>query len=161
VRLFAKTVRPGVVKELTKKMENKAVKPTTVGQRAADGVASFGGSWKFIFLFAGFLAVWVLFNVYLVHYAFDRPPFILLNLCLSFIAAFQAPFIMMSQNRQGDVDRSRAIADFEVNVKSELEIADVQQHLHYAEETITTMAETIAKMAKQLDALTAAQTSSK
>jgi uncharacterized membrane protein len=73
----------------------------TIGERVSDDVAHFGGSWKFIFIFSAFLVLWVVFNTisYFQGWAFDKPPYILLNLILSFVAAFQAPFIMMSQNR--------------------------------------------------------------
>lgn len=73
----------------------------TIGERVSDDVAHFGGSWKFIFIFLAFLTLWVVFNTlaYFQGWAFDKPPYILLNLILSFVAAFQAPFIMMSQNR--------------------------------------------------------------
>lgn len=73
----------------------------TLGERVSDDVAHFGGSWRFIFLFTGFLFLWIIFNTlsYFEVWAFDKNPYILLNLILSFVAAFQAPFIMMSQNR--------------------------------------------------------------
>lgn len=98
---------------------------TTVGQRAADSVASFGGSWTFIILFAAILVVWVGLNSFiLVKYdkSFDPYPYILLNLFLSMLAAIQAPIILMSQNRQAEKDRLNAEHDYEVNLKAELEI---------------------------------------
>ena len=95
----------------------------TFGQRIADKVADFGGSWTFILSFMGFLVLWILVNVFvLVAKPFDPFPFILLNLILSCIAAMQAPIIMMSQNRQEEKDRERAKRDYKVNLKSELEI---------------------------------------
>lgn len=95
----------------------------TFGQRIADHVASFGGSWTFIISFGVFLFLWILFNViWLGNQGFDPYPFILLNLILSCIAALQAPVIMMSQNRQEEKDRERAKKDYMVNLKSELEI---------------------------------------
>ena len=100
------------------------VKPT-LGQRAADAVASFGGSWTFITLFAAILVVWVGLNSFiLVKYekTFDPYPYILLNLFLSMLAAIQAPIILMSQNRQAEKDRLNAEHDYEVNLKAELEI---------------------------------------
>jgi uncharacterized membrane protein len=97
--------------------------PLSLGQRLADRVASFGGSWYFISLFGLFIAVWVAGNsVALVRGAFDPYPFILLNLVLSLIAAVQAPVIMMSQNRMEAKDRRRAENDYRINLKSELEI---------------------------------------
>ena len=96
---------------------------TTFGQRVADKVASFGGSWKFIILFGVFILIWITANiVFLASKGFDPYPFILLNLILSCIAALQAPVIMMSQNRQEEKDRERAKKDYMINLKSELEI---------------------------------------
>ena len=93
----------------------------TFGQRLADKVAAFGGSWTFILLFFGVMLVWILLNV-AVGRMFDPYPFILLNLVLSMLAALQAPVIMMSQNRQAAKDRLDAQHDYEVNLKAEMEI---------------------------------------
>ena len=99
----------------------------TFGERVADRVASFGGSWTFIGLFAAVLLSWVFLNSFiLLNRAFDPYPYILLNLFLSMLAAIQAPIIMMSQNRQAARDRLDAAHDYEVNLKAELEI----RHLH-------------------------------
>jgi uncharacterized membrane protein len=96
------------------------------GERLADRVASFGGSWTFLLLFLGVLFGWMGINLFLlVERPFDPYPFILLNLVLSTIAAFQAPVIMMSQNRQARKDRLRADLDYAVNLKAELEIASL------------------------------------
>ena len=98
---------------------------TTLGQRAADAVATFGGSWTFITIFVAILVVWVGLNSFvLVKYdkTFDPYPYILLNLFLSMLAAIQAPIILMSQNRQEEKDRLNAEHDYEVNLKAELEI---------------------------------------
>ncbi|MGV3459194.1 MAG: DUF1003 domain-containing protein [Flavobacterium sp.] len=98
-------------------------KDMTFGQRVADKVASFGGSWTFILSFLVFLLGWIAINVFiLANKGFDPYPFILLNLLLSCIAALQAPVIMMSQNRQGEKDREKAQNDYMINLKSELEI---------------------------------------
>ncbi len=95
----------------------------TAGEKIADKVAEFGGSWKFIFIFFGIMAVWVLINtVPLLWRPFDPYPFILFNLFLSMLAAIQAPIIMMSQNRQETRDRMRAENDYQVNLKAEIEI---------------------------------------
>lgn len=94
----------------------------TLGQRIADKVAQFGGSWTFIISFAVFLFLWMGVNVWFLTRPFDPYPFILLNLALSTLAAIQAPIIMMSQNRQEEKDRIRSINDYKVNLKSELEI---------------------------------------
>ncbi|MBX3108644.1 MAG: DUF1003 domain-containing protein [Fimbriimonadaceae bacterium] len=96
--------------------------PLTTGQRVADRVAAFGGSWTFILTFLGILVVWITFNVVAATLRFDPYPFILLNLVLSCIAALQAPIIMMSQNRQEEKDRERARNDYMVNLKAELEV---------------------------------------
>jgi len=104
----------------------------TPGQRLADGVASFGGSWRFIISFAFFITFWIVINVvFLVTRAFDPYPFILLNLILSCVAALQAPIIMMSQNRQEEKDRSRSKKDYMINLKSELEIRMVHEKLDH------------------------------
>ena len=92
----------------------------TFGQRIADRVAAFGGSWPFILLFLGFMGIWLMYN--LGGKKFDPFPFILLNLILSMLAALQAPVIMMSQNRQSAKDRLDAQHDYEINMKAELEI---------------------------------------
>lgn len=94
----------------------------TFGQRMADRVASFGGSWRFILIFGAVLASWVAVNIGLATAAFDPYPFIFLNLMLSMLAAIQAPIIMMSQNRQGEKDRMAAANDYEINLKAEIEI---------------------------------------
>jgi uncharacterized membrane protein len=99
----------------------------TFGQRVADKVASFGGSWTFILCFASVLAIWVVLNsTVLLSRHFDPYPYILLNLFLSMLAAVQAPVIMMSQNRQAAKDRLKSDLDYEVNLKAEMEVA----HLH-------------------------------
>ena len=101
----------------------------TLGQRAADAIAKFAGSWAFIFSFTGGLVLWMVVNALLAARAFDPYPFILLNLVLSCIAAVQAPLIMMSQNRQEAKDRDRAENDYKVNLKNELIIDDLHQKL--------------------------------
>ena len=99
----------------------------TFGQHIADNVATFGGSWTFIIIFATIMTIWVVVNsVFLVKRAFDPYPYILLNLFLSMLAAIQAPVIMMSQNRQAAKDRLKADIQYDVNLKAELEVA----HLH-------------------------------
>lgn len=95
----------------------------TLGQRLADHIASFGGSWTFIIAFFSFLLLWIAVNIWvLTTKPFDPFPFILLNLILSCLAAIQAPIIMMSQNRQEQKDRKRAEHDYKINLKAELEI---------------------------------------
>ena len=97
----------------------------TLGQRAADTIAKFAGSWAFIFSFAGVLILWMGVNAIFAAKAFDPYPFILLNLVLSCVAAIQAPLIMMSQNRQEEKDRRRAENDYKVNLKTEIMIEDL------------------------------------
>ncbi len=97
----------------------------TLGQRAADAIAKFAGSWAFIFSFTGVLILWMVINTLLAAHAFDPYPFILLNLVLSCVAAIQAPLIMMSQNRQEEKDRRRAENDYKVNLKTEIMIEDL------------------------------------
>ena len=104
---------------------NPAKEKYTLGQRAADSIARFAGSWAFIFSFTGVLAAWMVINVLLASRAFDPYPFILLNLVLSCVAAIQAPLIMMSQNRQEEKDRRRAENDYKVNLKTEIMIEDL------------------------------------
>jgi len=95
----------------------------TRGERLADQIAAFGGSWTFITLFFGILLGWIVLNLwFLDNEGFDPFPFILLNLILSCLAAIQAPIIMMSQNRQEQKDRQRAEHDYKINLKAELEI---------------------------------------
>ena len=104
----------------------------TLGQRLADRVAAFGGSWTFIVIFGTVLLSWVVLNSYVLARrgeAFDPYPYILLNLFLSTIAAIQAPIIMMSQNRQASKDRLDAAHDYEVNLKAELEILSLHEKL--------------------------------
>ena len=104
----------------------------TFGERVSDKIATFGGSWKFIFIFAFVLFVWIGINSYiLLSRPFDPYPFILLNLILSCIAAIQAPVIMMSQNRQESRDRKRAEADYKINLKSELELRQLHQKVDH------------------------------
>lgn len=105
-------------------------KKYTLGQRAADAIAKFAGSWAFIFSFTGVLVLWMIVNVVMASQAFDPYPFILLNLVLSCVAAIQAPLIMMSQNRQEDKDRRRAVNDYKVNLKTEIMIEDLYDKIN-------------------------------
>ncbi|CAN5295552.1 hypothetical protein BH09BAC1_BH09BAC1_12790 [soil metagenome] len=118
--LMSRNIEPDLEKELT------------FGQKIADHIAEFGGSWTFILSFLGFMLVWILFNVYvLTTGAFDPFPFILLNLILSCLASLQAPIIMMSQNRQEDKDRIRSEHDYQVNLKAELEIQQLHEKVDH------------------------------
>ena len=113
--LMTRTVTRNVLEEEDRKL--------TMGERVADTVAAFGGSWPFIFIFGGFMAVWMVWNS-LLHepLAFDPLPFMFLNLFLSTLAALQAPIIMMSQNRQATKDKALAVNDYQVNLKNETSI---------------------------------------
>lgn len=129
--------------------------PVTRGQRWADRIATFGGSWNFLFIFGLFLLAWMALNIIMLHNkGFDPYPFILLNLILSCIAAVQAPVIMMSQNRQEEKDRERAKNDYMVNLKSELEVRmlheKIDQLLLAQEENLLEMQQSQINMMNEL-----------
>lgn len=98
------------------------------GDKCSDYVAAFGGSWRFIFSAIIFLAIWMSYNLLNKH-PFDPPPFIGLNLILSCIAAFQAPFILMSQNRQSEMDRKRDIKDLNIDIESNIKIKEISKKI--------------------------------
>ncbi len=118
----------------------------TLGQRAADKIAKFAGSWAFIFSFTGGLVLWMVINAVLASKAFDPYPFILLNLVLSCVAAIQAPLIMMSQNRQEEKDRRRAENDYKVNLKTEIMIEDIF-------DKVTAILKRQSKLEKQIESM--------
>ena len=123
------------------------------GERMADRVAAFGGSWRFIGLFALFMLGWTVLNSEVLgKTAFDPYPYIFLNLVLSMLAAIQAPVIMMSQNRQSTKDRQMAVHDYEVNLKSEIEIMALHDKLDSMR--VEQMTAIIAQQQKQIDLLT-------
>jgi len=132
-------------------MEQRA----TIGQRIADRVASFGGSWTFIIIYVSFLAFWMALNTFfLVHYGrgengaqFDPYPYILLNLMLSMTAALQAPIIMMSQNRAAEKDRLAAEQDFKVNLKSELMLEELMRKSRGRDDQIEKIATAVKEIA--------------
>ncbi|PZP44316.1 MAG: hypothetical protein DI598_14675 [Pseudopedobacter saltans] len=132
-------------------------KPLKFGEKIADRVADFGGSWKFIISFCLILVFWIVLNGILMEKrAFDPYPFILLNLILSCLAALQAPIIMMSQNRQENKDRHRARNDYMINLKSELEIRMLHEKLdqlimRYQQDIITLQREQVEQMKKMFD----------
>jgi uncharacterized membrane protein len=118
--------------KLLTKIEESNQLQSTFGQRLADKIASFGGSWTFILSFLGFIMLWIAVNmILLMNKGWDPYPFILLNLILSCIASLQAPVIMMSQNRQEIKDRKRAEGDYKVNLKAELEIRLLHDKMDY------------------------------
>ncbi|MDD2280779.1 MAG: DUF1003 domain-containing protein [Bacteroidales bacterium] len=117
---------------LTDKIDSDDLQKLSFGQKIADKVASFGGSWTFIISFLVFIIIWISINVFwFLNRGYDPYPFILLNLILSCIAALQAPVIMMSQNRQEDKDRARAKMDYMINLKSELEIRTLHEKIDH------------------------------
>ena len=130
-------------------LDGEYLRKTTWADRLADRISSFGGSWKFIVYFGCFLAFWMIWNLLGFTKHFDKPPFILLNLILSFIAAFQAPVIMMSQNRQAARDKHESIIDFAINYKAEQEIDDMQSHLHRMETEIMTIKQLLLAQKEQ------------
>jgi uncharacterized membrane protein len=123
----------------------------TLGQRIADRVAATMGSWRFIIIQSAVLLAWIALNVTAYVERWDPYPFILLNLALSFQAAYAAPFIMMSQNRQQDIDRKAAENDYQINVKAELEIELLHQKIDQLRETeVTRLAEAVNDLAALL-----------
>lgn len=104
-------------------------KQLSFGERLADRVAAFGGSWRFILIFSALILLWAIANVWLLVHPADPYPFVFLNLILSMVAAIQAPVIMMSQNRQAAKDRLAAAHDYEVNLKAELEILSLHEKI--------------------------------
>jgi uncharacterized membrane protein len=111
------------------------MKKISNGDRVSDSVAATVGSWKFIIIQSALLICWMIYNIYAASKAWDPYPFILLNLVLSFQAAFTAPIIMMSQNRQSIVDRKKAEADYHINVKAEKEVALLHAKIDALKET--------------------------
>lgn len=131
----------------------RAVKAAGFGQRVADAAASGMGSWRFIIIQSTLLAIWVMLNVTAWVQAWDPYPFILLNLMLSFQAAYAAPFIMMSQNRQSDIDRKRAVEDYDVNVKAELEIELLHEKMDLLrDQEIARLTRVVEELIAKLDA---------
>ena len=127
----------GYQKEILKSLEHEYRTRTNLSAKLADGIASFGGSWTFILGMALALALWMFWNstgFTPVH--FDPEPYILLNLVLSFLAAFQAPIILMSQNRQASRDKQEAGIDFALNYRAERNTEDMQGHLHRIEKDL-------------------------
>jgi uncharacterized membrane protein len=138
------------MRALAENRRAKAERPfeaATVGARMADVVASSVGSWRFVIIQSTLLLAWLVFNVVSSNRV-DPYPFVLLNLLLSFQAAYTAPIIMMSQNRQGEIDRKRAIDDFDINCKAEVEIETLHAKLDMLRE------QEIAQLTAAVDRLT-------
>jgi uncharacterized membrane protein len=126
--------------------------PLTFGQKVADTVAGNMGSWRFIIIQSTILLAWISLNILAWISHWDPYPFILLNLALSFQAAYAAPFIMMSQNRQSDVDRMKAEDDFRINVKAELEIELLHQKLdELREKEVLALTEAVTSLTARLE----------
>jgi len=122
-----------------------------LGDRVADGVAALVGSWRFILVQTTLLILWIVLNIIGWMKAWDPYPFILLNLLLSFQAAYTAPIIMMSQNRQADVDRQRAVQDYDINLKAELEIELLHQKIDMMrEKEIVQLTKLVEELSAQL-----------
>ena len=133
-------------------VENAAAQnQLTMGQKIADAVASNMGSWRFIIIQSGLLFVWVVLNITAFVFHWDPYPFILLNLALSFQAAYAAPFIMMSQNRQQDIDRIAAENDYQINIKAELEIELLHEKIDkLREQEVMTLTQTVKELTELL-----------
>ncbi len=117
---------------LADKLDDEKKTDLTTGQKVADKVATFGGSWVFIISFGVFIFIWIALNIFwFANKGFDPYPFILLNLLLSCLAAIQAPIIMMSQNRQEEKDRDRSKKDYMINLKSELEVRTLHEKIDH------------------------------
>ena len=129
----------------------RSVRQLTSGQRIADTVAAVMGSWTFIILQSIILFVWIVLNITAYVERWDPYPFILLNLALSFQAAYAAPFIMMSQNRQQDIDRKAAEHDYQINIKAELEIELLHQKIdELREKEVLSLSESIQQLIELL-----------
>jgi uncharacterized membrane protein len=130
--------------------------PPTLGQRLADAVARTMGSWTFIAIQSVAIVIWITFNTVRGTHAWDAYPFILLNLLLSFQAAYTAPAIMMSQNRQSEIDRHRAENDYEINVKAELEIELLHEKIDVLkEQELLNLTQAVRDLSTQLEQLSA------
>ena len=141
---------------LPQNLNQKISEKATFGQRAADAIAAFGGSWTFILLFLAILLGWTFFNTEVLgprNDAFDPYPYVFLNLILSMLAALQAPVIMMSQNRQSQHDRMEAEVDHQTNVRAELTIRELEDRLQNIQERLEAD-QRIERVEQQLELLT-------
>lgn len=140
--------------KVSKDINNVHDENLSLGQKTADKIATFGGSWTFIISFGVVLVLWIILNtIVLLSHAFDPYPFVFLNLVLSCLAAIQAPILMMSQNRQTEKDRLTANNDYLVNLKSEL----IVEHLHYKLDDIIESEQTITDLQNQIKELQTTQ----
>ena len=137
-----------------KRRRGVAATPPSLGERLSDRVAATVGSWRFVLIQSGLLSLWIIGNVLAGTEAWDPYPFILLNLLLSFQAAYTAPIIMMSQNRQSDVDRGRAIADYQVNLRAEADITLLHEKIDLLrEKQLMEMTEMLKRALDRIEAL--------
>jgi len=145
--LFQHKTHPHVIKNVNEQHDSSL----TFGDRTSDSVASYVGSWRFVILMTSLLIVWLIWNSisFLPH--FDPAPFILLNLCLSFLAGYTAPFIMMSQNRQASKDRLTAESDYKTDVKGEQEVCHILEHLDHQDGLILQIAQRLEVQNKRID----------
>jgi uncharacterized membrane protein len=139
------------LRRLQRQRQEPAESRLTFGQKIADAVAATMGSWNFIIIQSAILAGWIVLNLVAVVRHWDPYPFILLNLALSFQAAYAAPVIMMSQNRQADIDRQKVESDYKINVKAELEIELLHQKIDaLREKEIALLTQTVADLTQLL-----------
>jgi uncharacterized membrane protein len=153
-RLLARlrTLRRGLRRTQSHEGAHTAEAELTTGQRIADMVAASMGSWSFIIIQSVILLIWIVLNVTAFMEQWDPYPFILLNLALSFQAAYAAPFIMMSQNRQQDIDRKAAENDYQINIKAELEIEALHQKIDQLRETeVLNLTQAVKELAELLN----------
>jgi uncharacterized membrane protein len=137
-----------IAKNITINVNSERDEEKTLGEKMADGVAAFAGSWGFIMAFVITLVLWILLNVWILATPFDKYPFILLNLILSSIAAVQAPIIMMSQNRQEKKDRLRSDNDYKIDLKAEFILESIYNKLNELMDNQTVMKKDIENIKK-------------
>ena len=154
LRAHRRTHRKKLIPEAPDQVGHFAVTPPTRGQLLADLVARTVGSWRFIIFQSTAIVAWIVGNVMMAQSAWDPYPFILLNLLLSFQAAYTAPAIMMSQNRQSQLDRHHAERDYEINVKAELEIELLHEKIDILrEQELLNLSESIKHLTAQMESL--------
>ena len=156
LRAHRQTHRKKLAPEASSRFEHFAVASPTRGQLLADLVASTVGSWRFIIFQSTAIVAWIAGNVWVGQGAWDPYPFILLNLLLSFQAAYTAPAIMMSQNRQSELDRRHAQSDYEINIKAELEIELLHEKIDILrEQELLTLTQAVKDLTEQVKLLSA------
>jgi uncharacterized membrane protein len=155
LRAHRRAHRQKLARDVPARLEHFELAPPSRGQRLADQVAATIGSWRFIIFQSTAIAIWITGNVLTGRDAWDPYPFILLNLLLSFQAAYTAPAIMMSQNRQSELDRKHAQTDYEINVKAELEIELLHEKIDIMkEQELLALTQAVRDLSAQVRALT-------